>query len=534
MSGSKKQSFLHGAALLTLATIVVKVIGAFYKIPLKMVIGDMGYGYFMSAYDIYTVLLMISTAGLPVALSRMISEASSLGRYGQLRRTYLTAQGIFLGLGVAGSLLMTLFARELAQWLNSPNSWVAIACLGPSALLICLMSAFRGFFQGQSDMIPTSVSQVLEAVCKLVIGLLAAWVIYRNSGSVPMAAGGAILGVTIGCVFSTVFLGAKFFPAWNALPRDQGTVDSYGETAKKLLAIAVPITIGSTGLQLINMLSIKVYMGGLLNIGNTQDQADTLKGIYNMSQTIFNLPCSFVVPLTVSSLPVITSLLTQKRLSEVKATEESAFRITALIAAPCSAGLMVLGKPVMGLLGGYSGEYLVLGGWLLSIIGLCVVIHALVMLTNSMLQAHGNATAPAVHMFIGGVVKLWSIYVLCNNPDVGIVGVPIATILCYAVILVLNLFAVKKSVEDAPKLLRNIWRSLVSAGVMGAVVFAVMKVLEGVFGYDSGMGKLLLCALPVCVGVVVYVVLAVKLKSITRADCELLPKGKKIADILHL
>lgn len=534
MSQSKKQSFLHGAALLAAATIIVKVIGAFYKLPLNQIIGSQGFGYFNTAYNIYTVLLMISTAGLPVALSRMISQDSSAGNYNQLRRTFRTAQTIFLVLGVLGAGLMTFFAKPLAAWLNSPNSWVAIACLGPSALLICLMSGFRGFFQGQSDMIPTSVSQVLEAACKLVVGLGLAWVIYDKTGSIPYAAGGAILGVTIGCLLSTLFLYGRFRPAYAALPKGGEEEDSYAVTVKNLMRIAVPITIGSAGLQILNMIEIRVYMGQLLNLGYTQDRADTMKGIYDMSQTIFNLPCSLVVPLTISSLPVITSMLTRKRYDQIRQTSESAYRITGLICAPCSVGLFVLGEPVMALLGGYTGEDLALAGKLMSLIGVCVLIYALVMLTNSILQAHGHATAPAVHMFIGGLVKLGIVYVLTGNPDMGILGMPVAAIVCYASILAMNMVAMSRMEGQKARLFPNLLRSVVASVIMGVVVWGVLLALRGVLSADSTVGKVLLCGAPIAVGGCVYLLLAVKCKCITRSDCELLPKGKKIADFLRL
>ena len=174
MSESKKQNFLQGTALLAMATAIVKVIGAIYKIPLNAIIGKQGFSYYSTAYEIYNVLLMISTAGLPVAMSRMISQASSLDHNNRIRRIYTTARSIFLGLGIAGSLLMTLFCRQLAQFQNQPDAWAAIGALGPCVLLICIMSTFRGFFQGHSNMLPTSVSQVIEAVVKLIVGMLAA------------------------------------------------------------------------------------------------------------------------------------------------------------------------------------------------------------------------------------------------------------------------------------------------------------------------------------------------------------------------
>ena len=192
----KKQNYLQGTALLAMATAIVKVIGALYKIPLNAIIGAQGFGYFNTAYEIYNVLLMVSTAGLPVAMSRMISQASSLGHYNQVRRIYRTARGIFLGLGIAGSFFMTVFCRQLAQFQNQPDAWAAIGCLGPCVLLICIMSTFRGFFQGQGNMLPTSVSQVIEAVIRLVVGMSAALVFLKLTNSIPLAAGGASLGVT--------------------------------------------------------------------------------------------------------------------------------------------------------------------------------------------------------------------------------------------------------------------------------------------------------------------------------------------------
>ena len=275
----KKQNFLHGAALLAMATAVVKVIGALYKIPLKMIIGDQGFGYFNTAYEIYSVLLMISTAGLPIAMSRMISQASSLDRYQQVKKVYKTARAIFLGLGIISSALMFLFCRELAQFQRQPDATTAILCLSPCALLMGLISTFRGFFQGQGNMRPTSVSQVLEAVCKLVVGLALAYVLMKYTNSVALAAGGAILGVTTSCLVSVVYLFGKFRPAYRSLPQTQEETDSYKRAAKGLLSIAVPITVGSAGLQLLTVLETNLYMGQLLTAnGLSQDTADTMKG----------------------------------------------------------------------------------------------------------------------------------------------------------------------------------------------------------------------------------------------------------------
>ena len=525
----KKQNFLQGTALLAMATAIVKVIGALYKIPLNAIIGEQGFGYFNTAYEIYNVLLMISTAGLPVAMSRMISQASSLDHSNQVRRIYHTARGIFLGLGITGSLLMTVFCRQLAVFQNQPDAWAAIGCLGPCVLLICIMSTYRGFFQGQSNMLPTSISQVLEAVVKLIVGMAAALALIKLTNSIPLAAGGAILGVTMSCLVSAIYLFGRFRKSYALLPQSEDVPRSYGDTARGLLIIAIPITLGSAGLQLLTMLETKIYMGRLLEF-YSQAAADTMRGIYGMTQTIFNMPCAFITPITISIIPAITAQLTLCNEAEAKATEESAIRITGLISMPCAFGLGLLAEPVTALLGGYTGENLVLATRLMTVLGFSIMFNAVVLVTTAIMQAHGYAGRPVVNMLIGGVLKLAAVFLLTGNPNIGIVGTPIGTLLCYLAICVLNIYSIRNLLEHPPAIVKNLLRPFLSAGVMGIFVYGSLVGLKAL-GISS---RLILCGLPILVGVLVYVIAAVKIKVVTREDCLLLPKGEKIAKLLKL
>ena len=531
---AKKQSFLHGAALLALATAVVKVIGALYKIPLNAIIGEQGFSYFYTAYEIYAVLLLISTAGLPVAVSRLISQANSLKHYKQVRRVFNAAQVLFLTLGAVSSLLMTVFCRQLAAFQEQPNAWFAIGCLGPCALLVCIMSAYRGFFQGQGNMIPTSVSEVLEAACKLIVGIAAALVLLYLTQDVAMAAGGAILGVTFSCLVSVIYLHGKFRKAYKTLPETHEEVTGWGTTIRQLLVIAVPITIGSAGLQLLSVLEAKLYMTQLLNQGISQAQADTMKGIYNMTQTIFNMPNAFIPAITISIIPAITAQLTLCKDDAVRETEESSARITSLIATPCAVGLFLMAEPVTALIGGYEGEKLVLATRLMAVLGIGIFFYAAVQLTNAVMQAHGHATTPVVNMLLSGVVRLVVVYLLVGNPNIAILGAPIGSVLCFMSIFILNLICMRKTVPQKPALLKNLLRPLIPALIMGVFVWLSYWALGKVFTLETTIGKLILCGAPIFIGVVVYAVAAVKLRAITREDCLLLPKGEKIANFLHL
>ncbi len=525
---SKKPSFLQGTVWLAFAAAVVKVIGAFYKIPLNAIIDEQGFAYYNTAYEIYSVLMSLSIAGLPVAMSRMISQANALGHYNQVRRTYATGRIIFMTMGLLGSLLMTLFCKQLANFQHQPNAWPAIACLGPCILLICTMSTFRGFFQGQGNMQPTAISQMLEAVCKLIVGIVAASVLLKTTGNVAYAAAGAILGVTTSCVVSVIYLFCRYRKARKALPITHEPVTGYFETAKQLLSISIPIAIGSAGLSILTMLETRIFMGQV-KLFHSQDAAEVMKGIYDMAKTIYNMPIAFITPITVSIIPAITAHITLKNHSGTRTTAESAIRIAGLISAPCAVGLFVLAEPVTALLGGYTGEKLALATMLMRLLSINLMIHATILVTNAIMQAMGHANLPVVNMLLGGILKLTAVYILSGNRNIGILGAPLGTTVGYIAIIALNILTLRRCAEHPPAVLRQALRPLLAALSMGVVVFAAFFGLQLLTS-----SALVLCAGSICVGVAVYAIAAIKLKALTREDCLLLPKGEKIAKLLHL
>jgi stage V sporulation protein B len=206
----------------------------------------------------------------------------------------------------------------------------------------------------------------------------------------------------------------------------------------------------------------------------------------------------------------------------------------ALISMPCALGLFVVARPVMALLGGYSGTDLDTATGLMALLGICIVFNSFVMLSNAIMQAHGHVNLPVINMFVGGGVKLAVDWMLAGNPDINIQAVPMAAVACFLTISALNMFAMNRCIQEPPHMLRNMARPLISGLVMAAAVFGVYVGLSRIFTLDSTLGKLILVGGPIAVGVVVYLVCVVKLKAITREDCLLLPKGEKIAKLLHL
>ena len=558
-ANNKKQNFLTGAAILSLSTIVVKVIGMLYKLPLNRIIDSQGFAYFNKAYAIYTVLLVISTTGLPVAMSRMVSEARAKENGRQMQRIFHTAMIAYLTIGFLGSGIMMIFPHWLASDVMSmPNAWVSIFALGPAVLCICIASACRGFFQGQGDMTPTAVSQVIEALGKLLLGLGFAWIVKEQTGDLALSSGASIAGISIGAAVSALYVYVKYRRNRRTVSALGGEAESYGKTAKKLLAIAVPITLGAAGLQLINLVdeimvtrrlleaadataeTAQTWMGEMLRLAKAgmagepwsdvmQTAVENQSGVYALCQTIFNFPTAFFPCITAAIIPAITAHLTRNDQKNVRMVQNSALRLTGLIAWPCMIGLLTLSEPIMALLGRYGDSRVQMAAVLLALLAPTVLINGVTTVTTAIMQAHNRPWLPMLNMLIGGIVKVVVNYILVGNPSIGILGAPIGTLACFTVYMVLNVFTMHRVMSEPPKLLRAMWKSGIAAVVMGVAAYGTFFVLS------KFIASVTLCCLgAIGVAVVVYALMVILLKVITYDDCMLLPKGEKIAKILKI
>lgn len=550
----RKQNFLTGAAILSVSTIIVKIIGMFYKIPLKAVIGDQGYAYFTAAYDIYTVLLVMSTTGLPVAMSRMVSEAHTLGNGKQMQRIFRIALVAYMSIGLLGTGAMMLFPGTLAEMMKTPKAIYSIFALGPAVILICFASAGRGFFQGQGDMRPTAFSQIIEAAGKLFLGLSFAYIIMSRTDSEAFSSGATIAGISVGAGLSALYVLIAYRRNRREVVAMGGEADHLWKTVGKLLAIAVPITIGAAGLQLINLLDSMtvvrrlliaaegdgLIMNRLMDIARmnpsadqslAQDAAEIAKGIYSYCQTVFNVPTALIPCITAAIIPAITASLTKKDYAGVKELQNSSFRVMGLVAAPCAVGVLVLAEPIMSLLGRYEGgsDKLWIAAILLAILAPTIIVNSITNMTTAVMQAHNHMVIPVINTLIGGLLKVGVNYILVGNPHIGIVGAPIGTFVCFLVIMTLNLIAMKIVLKEPPKILPAIWRSMVAAVVMGVATYFVYSGLMMLLGRMT-----VCCVISIGIAVVIYLLLVIVMKPITYNDCLLLPKGEKIAKILKI
>lgn len=544
LSNSKKNTFFGGAAVLAVSSIIVKLIGAIYKIPLGNVLTDAAYADFNSAYNIYNFFLTISTAGLPVALSKTISEDRALGRENQVRRTFRVALMAFLTMGLISFFCMSVLAGPLAEVVvSNPKAVYCIMALSPSVLAVCVMSALRGYFQGHFNMVPTGVSQIIEAFFKLVVGLglamfIASLALQPADFGEQMAAVGAIIGVSAGSVFALGYMLVAYFRARRRNATRSSDVPDQSKTIlARLLKLAIPITLGSASTAIVTLIDNKLVMSQLQSVFQTVqgmtdsaalDTARDLYGIYGKSMAVYNLPFSLMVPLTACIVPAVSACRARRDLLGGQKVSESALRIGILLALPMGVGLVVLGGPIMALL--YPELDNAIAGPLMSVLGLASIFVSIQVLCNAILQANNMVNLPVLVVVIGGVVKIIVNYVLVGNPDILINGAPVGTLCCFVIVSALELLIIRRAIPAPPRFSRVFPKPVIASVVMGAAVWAVHGLLADILQ----LGNTLSTLGSICVGVLVYLALVLLLRAISKEDLDLMPKGDKIAKILHI
>ncbi len=584
MSEKKSNSFIHGALILGIANLVVKVIGAVFKVPLINLIGDDGMGYFNVAYQIYTFMFIVATAGFPIAISKMVAESLAQNKEQEAKRIFRTALSFLAVIGLIGTLVLYLFPGALEHLVAVPGASLGITAISPAVFFVAMASVYRGYFQGRQNMYPTAASEVIEALAKLLVGYFLASLFMHmpinDALSVPIdwaareaqssyirtifASAGAISGVTVGTLLSFLLMTVIYFSykrKKSPLVLQQDAIRSRKTILKELILIAVPITIGasvSSLTTLIDMATItrrlvirpevlsryafmfeegtsfakKVAEEGWAGLELYRQQAATLYGMYTgKALTMFNLPLTLVVALGMSVVPAISSSLAKKEVLSARSITESAIRIAVLFAAPCALGMSVLSKEVLYILFSDTNASSVL-----AILSIAIIPVAIVSVTNSILQAYGKVYYPVINMIIGGIAKVLFNFFLI--PYLGIDGAPLGTFLCYLVIACLNLYQIVRHAGIRFSLDSFLLRPLGAAIVMGAVGFALAAFLTPTHILtDASISiwlRRFLIAGEIGICAIVYFLAAFALKAIRKEDVLMLPKGEKIAKLLRL
>lgn len=532
MAQENKNGFMIGAAILSASTLLVKVLGLLFSIPLANFISAEGMSYFYGAYDIFTIFLMLSTAGLPIAVSRMVSTAYARGRKKEADQVFSVAFWLFFGLGLLGCLVMLFGSRQIAQLLGKPGAANTIVALAPTAFFISVMSSLRGYFQGRSNMVPTAVSQVIEAVSKVAIGVGLAAYIIQQYHSDAWAAVGAITGVSISAALGMLYLaGYKLRQRRRdrAVPEDAQALTPRRDMLLSLVRFAIPITLGACFLSVLDFVDSAVLMDRMKTVaGFTQDQADWYSGVLGHARKLFDLPGAFVVPISTSLLPVLSGSIVSGDKQAVNHIASVSMRMTLLISIPASVGMSIFARPICQLFLFNRPEVAEGAARLLQVLAGAIAFNSTLFTSNAILQSFGRTTRPVVDMAIGGVVKIGVSYFLTGIPEINVMGSAISTVVSYFIIMVLNLAAIRGSLPRMDSTAATAAPILASAVVMGGASYGVYAGLCSVLPERVAVLPAILTA------VVVYAVCVVLFRGVSYDDVAMLPKGEAIARKLRV
>lgn len=527
---SKENKFIKGAAVLGIAGILVKALGAIFRIPLTNWIGADGMSYYGFAYTIYGVLLVLSTAGIPVAISRMVSERIAVGEHKNAHKVFKTAIGLMFVIGMISFFICFFGAEVITAKLGNPDAALAVKAIAPALLFVPLLSSFRGYFQGRQNMNPTAMSEITEQLVRVFVGLFAAYSLMKIG--FKEAAAGASFGASAGAFGGLLIMVAIYFLNRKVIHRKidihNKDVESTSIILKKIVAIAVPIIIGSEMMPIMTLIDTSIIMTRLQATGWTLAEAKSLYGLFSgFCNSLIAFPQIFTQAVAVSLVPTIAAMFKLGDKKKVQENIQLGYRMTMIMAFPCAVGLFVLAEPILLLLYSAQKASAIAAAPTLMVMSVGVVFLAVTQTSVGVLQAIGRQTVPVKHLFLGCIGKVIVTYILVGIHAVNIKGAAIGTIIAYVVAMILNNRTIKQHTGVKFDYALTYLRPGIAAGAMGLVVFAVYKLTSGLIGNSIAT------LLGIMIGAIVYGILIFVVKAIDIEEVELLPGGKKLSRVIR-
>ena len=520
----KQKTLIGGVSILGVAGIICKLVGVLYRIPLAHLIKPEGMGVYHSVYPTYNLLLTISSAGLPVAISRMVAHYVTKEDPRNARRIFQIAMRMLVILGLLTTLLMLLFSGQLAAWQGTEETRAGYMAIAPSLFFVCAMSAFRGFLQGQRNMVPTAVSQLIEQIGRVFIALPLAY-LGMQRGGVALGAAGALAGSTTAEGAALVYMllqHRRADRALSSLPQraDSGALSDKA-VASRLILVAIPITLGACIVPLAGFIDSLMLKKLMVDAGMAFNDALILYGMYTGPVlTLINVPTALAMAMSTNLVPDIASGLARGDSAYVQEEAGIGLRMAAVIGFPCSIGMSLLAQPILYLCyrGSYTAAQLNVAAELLQISSLTIVLFTMVQATSGILQGAGKQRIPMYTLILGVLLKIALNYTLVRIPGIDIHGAPWASLLCYTASMIPNLYFVSKYTGYRFHWMDVVVKPFGCAALMGAAVWALWHFCFGDPGHLNGFvltAGILAC---VAVGVILYALAALKSGAIRKVD----------------
>lgn len=530
MSSNK---ILRGTAVLGMAGIFVKILGAVFKVPLTALIGVEGMAYYGYAYPLYSLFLVVATAGIPVAISRMVSERVAVNDYGNAQRVFRTSQWLLLAIGVFAFCICYFGADFISRNIfKDMGAMMPVKAIAPALIFVPVMSAYRGYFQGRQNMNPTAISQFVEQIFRVAVGLFLAFLLVNRS--LEMAAAGATFGATVGSiaglgVIMLIYgLNKKAIDRHVRKSRTDAQREKGWDIVKQILIIAIPITIGASVLPLVNLADSMIVTRRLLDGGFSVVEARALWGqLSGYCNTMVGLPQVITQAVAVAMVPAIAAAYKLKDKKEIKNSINLGMRASMIIGMPCAVGIMVLAEPILLLLFPGDAASVASATPTLQIMCISVALMAVLQTSTGILQGINKQTLPMKNLAVGAVAKVIITYVLVAVPAFNIKGAAIGSVFVYTIALALNMRDVRRYTKVKNDITLTYIKPIIAAVVMGVCVFASYKLLFMKLESNS-----ISTLVAVAIGVAVYGLLILFTKAITKEEIGRLPKGEKLVKIL--
>ncbi len=528
---SNSGNFLVQGSILAVAGIIVRLIGLLYKIPMLRILGSEGMGYYNTAYEIYNIGLILSSYSLPLAMSKLIAARRVKKRYQDVTRVFLS--GMLFSAAAGG--IMTLILMFGSNWITSnifksPCTALPLRVMAPTIFVFSIMGVIRGYFQGQGNMIPTSVSQIIEQIVHAVVSIAASYyfMIWFASSEHPRSYGaaGGTLGTLIGAVTSLIFLAFIMFAYLRVnariLARPQScAIESWPHIYTALIMTLTPIILSQFVYQLSG--SVDNSMFGLIMDGKglTEAERASLLGVYGGEYRLLsNVPVAIASSLGASMIPSIVHSRTQRKHAEVRYKIRMTIKFNMLIAIPCAVGMGVLAGPIMQLIFHDSTR---LGADLMRIGSFAVVFFSLSTVTNSVLQGIDLMRKSVTHSAISLAIHVVLVYVMLEYLDWNVYGLVIGNVTFALVVCILNWHSIGRALRYSQEIMTTFILPFVASAIMGAVALAAYTAIHALT-HSNTLG--LLISIPLAMAV--YAVAAIFLQAVTARELPDMPFGSKI------
>ncbi len=517
---------MKGATILVIAGIVSKIFGAIFRIPLTNMIGAEGQAYYSAAYAVYNLLFVIATAGFPVAISRMVSSRIAEGDFINAHKSYKLAMKVSWALGIISFIVMFFGAGAIASAYKNPGAEASMKAISVALLFTPVVASMRGYYQGRQNMKPTGITEVIEQMMRVAVGLTLAYMFYKTN--LQYAAAGATFGASAGIIAALVAMAVIY--ARDKEPRSkllEGSVvkaETDKKRLKELFAFLIPITIGASVMPIMFNIDAGIIVRRLLATGWDPVMAKKLYGLMGgFCDPIINLPNIFIDAICISLMPAVTTAFTLNNKKDMDDHIKTGLKTMMIITYPCAIGLIVLAKPILTMLYYRKYDEALLAVPALQILALSIITLSIMRTLQSCLQGIGKMMLPVYNLFIGAIVKAVSSYILLGIPAVNINGAAIGSVLAYVTAGILNFRALKKYTNVSLDMRSIFFRPLVAALIMGVAAIVSYKLL---FLITSSNAVSTLVS--VMFAAAVYFVSAFLTGAVTKDEIELIPKGDLI------